>query len=731
MNGFVDPGFYQGTEWRVQLTLTDEGGQAVSLEGLDLRCDLYGSAGAASPDFTFLSTNNSGTAGAGYMDLTEAHLGKVTLIAKKAQHQNVSVGRTVLWHLWDITDPDNPTFSGRGRAVLGKNGGQGSQWTVGGVTGTVANIVVAARGQQGAQGVSTVSKATLAQLEAVGATYPAGTAARVENDTGTPANNGRYTKATALGSGGAGSWTKLTDLLENEVQESGLSNVPNTRRVKDLFDDGLMSCRLFGISPSNTASQNATGVSDLLTFLLTTQSGAGFPGKRIPIPAGTYAIGDVVLENAGNELRNIRFVGDGGSVGEGATRLVFQPTAPVVAAFDLLSLQSCSFEDMEIIAGNSNMDYCLRLRAQEDAAIFSSFSNLFLRVGFRALSAVNVGEALCHVYDTGLTKFHLCWWTGDDDAVVIGENSAAVPLSAAQGTANVHFDTCHSSNDFRIRRSLNSSWINCKFGRSATDLHPAAIVPEGDEYQEATEIINPANVESIGDVNRTFWRQGAAGVGARISGGKLRPYVVKFDIDGLGGVEIDGVKFSEARKQVGNELISGQTGIIIRNGVPRVKIGATNEFEELQDLDIVPVLDEREAPVAPVLVDESLASDHTFTTVGASAYETIIEVEDVRFTGRRVLVQYTVSILGAATANYIARLVIGGVIIQGASTQSENGASGVITTLRGRHEFVHAATDHVGLDVELRVRQSGGSFSTIQATDQTYTTHLLVKELEY
>lgn len=169
----------------------------------------------------------------------------------------------------------------------------------------------------------------------------------------------------------------------------------------------------------NASTDDSAAFSEVISYVKNRVNAGGFYGTIIYIPIGDYKLTESMLfRNAGEKLTNLKIRGEGGASGEGATRLIFQPTSSK-DGFVLKSGFQVEVEGIEFISGNDFVRKLLVLDS-EHSPTFSSYNVTFSHCAFRPLSGTTPIDELVRIQNTVQTEFYNCQFSGTDQTIIIG-----------------------------------------------------------------------------------------------------------------------------------------------------------------------------------------------------------------------------------------------------------------------------------------------------------------------
>lgn len=553
---------------------------------------------------------------------------------------------------------------------------------------------------------------------------------------------------------------------------------------KNTGNPDLISIKDFGAAGDDSNDDTSAFQAAIAQVIANTNS-SGYSGGKILLPNGVYKITDeLVIEAAdAGTVNGISFIGEGGHTGEGSTILKFAPSSSKNGLV-LKSAQGCRFEGIEFISANNNVDRLLYITSQPSPT-FSSFQNTFENCSFRPFTSTTPSDKLISVAGGVLTSFKRCWFSGTDQVIGLGEFALAATTESGGGAGQTIFEQCEIYNDIEVQNAQNTTFINTVFGRKNT-LDLVSIYPIASNFtrNDFMTFIGCSQVLNINGDDQTFWTQGAASDGLVALNNRFEGYARVFDFTGTGNALLAGNEYTppNATAQAGSGTtitlgpgasdeddfyngetitITGGTGsgqsdtILDYDGSTKVatvtsfatppdntstynttyteaiNIGANAEginilsdnFESYVDNGNVGVDDNRIGTRLPLVVDEELDSDYTFTATGA--FEDII-TSNLRLRGGMYRVRYAVSLDSNAAANYTFRVTVDGAAINAVSTFKTVGSGEQAIFTAEALVNINGTTSAV--DVKLIGQQSTGTLSDVKQNGTSYTTILQIEE---
>ena len=466
-----------------------------------------------------------------------------------------------------------------------------------------------------------------------------------------------------------------------------------------------------GIADDTAAIQNA------INYVKNRQNSSGRYGGAIYFPTGLYKVTDTIeLAKTSDVDLRIAFFGDGGYPGKGATQIIFQP-ASAKDGLVLKSSQMCSFEDIEFISGNNNVDKLIYVTAQANP-VFSAFMNAFRRCSFREFSGTTPITRLVTVAGGVLTEFEKCWFSGSNNVIRLGEN---LPSTASGGGAGqTIFKQCEIYHNIEILNSQGLNFDTCVFGRvnltTPVSIYPAA---SGFLRNDFVTFNTCSQVLNISGSTTTFFTQGAASEGVIALNNRFTGYKTVFNFNGTGQVFLSGNWYQPPL------VTTGCVAILIAANVENITINS-EDFTLFQTAGFIAVDDNRLGVRKPLIVDSVLAAPYTFSNIGN--YETIISTT-AQIRGGLHRVRWALNIsTDVDAATFIVRPTVGGGTITKASGLALIPAN--TTQLVFLECLVNIDGTTTAVTINLTCRQSAGAAATVQADSISFASFIQIEELQ-
>lgn len=360
--------------------------------------------------------------------------------------------------------------------------------------------------------------------------------------------------------------------------------------------------------------------------------------RRIGLPPGRIKINALTFDG----LRNVTFVGHGGSAVQPATVLELDDTVGVVynAAGDKcqLLIRTGYFIDFESIAFVSTAapsgpnDRQIVINASDTPA-FSSHFVKFKGCAITCQSGVTFPTTPVLVYATKFFQLErsIISYPNNDAALQLGVDDGDAPDTLLKGACeNVSIQGGFIFGDV-ILQNVRGLLIDeeTQFDRLPSGNGGAAISSAGEEKASGVNIyatfLGPDNRgAAITQADRANSAQLIASSGWRVKS-IFRDRLIGVDVT-TGYIDLDGSIFQTRGNNTGTEI-----GVRIAEGAKKVNIGATTDFSVLQANNHIAVQDNRvefhlletTGATGAFTVGETVTDDTTLNTATVIAYETV------------------------------------------------------------------------------------------------------------
>ena len=489
-----------------------------------------------------------------------------------------------------------------------------------------------------------------------------------------------------------------------------------TKVTYSMIQDAPINVKDFG-AVGNGVADDTNAILNAIAYLRSIQNTSGYYGGSIYFPTGIYVIKETIELAAATPIVDLRisFYGDGGFTGRGATQLVFLPTS-AKDGLVLKSSQMCSFEDIEFISGNNNVNQLIYITTQPTPT-FSSFMNTFRRCSFRQFSTTNPITRLITVAGGVLTEFDKCWFSGLDNVIRLGEDLPST--ESGGGAGQTIFRQCEIYHDIEIQNSQGLNFETCVFGRkNLTTLVSIYPVAAGFFRNDFVTINTCSQVLNVAGGSVTFFTQGAAANGLIATNNRFTGYKTVFNINGIGAAFLSGNWYQPPTATI------GCVAILIAANVQNITIGA-EDFTLFQTGGFVSVDDNRLGVRKPLIVDSILATDYTFASVGN--FETIITAS-AQVRGGLHRIRWALNIETTDAASFIVRPTVNGSTVTKASALKTIPVS--TTDLMFVECLVNIDGTTAPVTIALTCRQGAGAAATVKADSVSYASFIQIEELQ-
>lgn len=486
------------------------------------------------------------------------------------------------------------------------------------------------------------------------------------------------------------------------------------RSLEDRFGD-VINVKDFGAKGDGVTDDTAA-IQAAIARIRSRTNGSGWHGGAIYFPTGQYKIQDTIelSTTAAVDLR-ISFYGDGGYTGRGATQIIFAPST-TKHGLVLKSSQMCSFEDIEFICGNNNVDKMIYITSQ-NSPVFSAFMNTFRRCSFREFSGTVPTTRLITIAGGVLTEFDKCWFSGSNNTIRLGENLPST--ESGGGAGQTIFKQCEIYQNIEVLNSQGLNFDTSVFGRSnlttPVTIYPAAngfIRNDFVTFQNCSQVLNIAN-SAI-----TLFTQGSNSEGLVAINNRFTGYKTVFNINGRGQALLAANWYQPP------DTTPNCVAIVIASPAQDVLIGA-EDFTLFVDGGFLAVDDQRTGAIRPVIVDAVLANDRAFSDIGN--FEQIISTT-AQIRGGLYRIRWSLTIEnGADIATFTVRPTVDG---------------NNITRACGAYQIAANRTELVTLDcvvkinattapvtIALTCRQNAGAAATAKADSVSFASFIQVEEV--
>lgn len=282
------------------------------------------------------------------------------------------------------------------------------------------------------------------------------------------------------------------------------------------------------------------------------------------------------------------------------------------------------------------------------------------------------------------------------------------------GVGTLVFRNCLHYWNTEVINGVQTTYDNVVFGRT-TPTTPVNIYPHATQFFRNNNVtfLNCSQVSSTASpVDVTFFEQGANSSGLLVLNSRFDGYRTTFHVNGKGNATFSGNIYNPPTGFTANTI----EGIILGANADKIRIGTEN-FDGLTSIGAVPVDDNRSSPRWPLVVDEAIGSDFTFSSVGS--YEDVLTASSVILEGGLYRVSWAVAIANAgSTPNFIVRPTVDGTAITGGCGYSEPIANE--TEMLSNSIITRINATETAVDIKLTVRQSTGTAATVRANGVTY-----------
>ena len=492
--------------------------------------------------------------------------------------------------------------------------------------------------------------------------------------------------------------------------------------ITDAITDAIMlrsvavSVKDFG-AVGNGIADDTAAIQAAINYVKSRQNAAGRYGGIIYFPTGLYKVTDTIELAATNtvDLR-IAFLGDGGYSGRGATQIIFMPPS-ARDGLVLKSTQMCSFEDIEFISGNNNVNRLIYVTTQLSPT-FSAFMNAFRRCSFRQFSGTTPITRLVTVAGGVLTEFEKCWFSGADNKIRLGESLPST--ESGGGAGQTIFRQCEIYHDIEVLNSQGLNFDTCVFGRvnltTPVSIYPAA---SGFLRNDFVTFNTCSQVLNISGSTTTFFTQGAASEGVIAINNRFTGYKTVFNFSGNGQI------FLSTNWYQPPLVTTGCIAVLIGANVKNITIGS-EDFTLFETAGFIAVDDNRIGVRAPLIIDSSLAAPYTFSDIGN--FETIISTT-AQIRGGLHRVRWALNITtGVDAASFTVRPTVAGGVITKASGLTQIPAN--TTQLVFLECLVNIDGTTTSVIIALTCRQNAGAAATVQADSISFASFIQIEELQ-
>jgi hypothetical protein len=505
----------------------------------------------------------------------------------------------------------------------------------------------------------------------------------------------------------------------NPVDADSISYTPDgtgaeTRTIAEKLNE-VVSVKDFGAVGDAVTDDTAAIKAAIASIRARTNISNRF-GGAIYFPTGIYKITDTLeLATTSDVDLRIAFFGDGGYQGRGATQLVWTP-ATAKNGLVLKSSQMCSFEDIEFIAGNNNVDRLIYVTTQ-NSPVFSAFMNTFRRCSFRQYTGVTPITRLVTVAGGVLTEFDKCWFSGSNNKIRLGEDLPGT--ESGGGAGETIFRQCEIYHDIEVLDAQCTLFESCVFGR-INSTTPSSIYPVASGFfrNDFVTINSCSHVLMIDSSQVTFFTQGAASVGLVATNNRLSGYKTGFNITGEGKILLHSNYYEPPPTTTGCvAVIIGANATDVVVGVEDFTLFTTNGF--------IAVDDNRSGTRKPMVIDATVGTDYTFASVGS--YETLIS-SSIQLRGGMYRLRWAINLItGIDAADFIVRPTVDGTSVQKGCAAKRVVAN--TTDLITGECLVNIDGTTAAVTVALTCRQNAGAAATVKANGITYSSFFQLEEL--
>jgi hypothetical protein len=486
------------------------------------------------------------------------------------------------------------------------------------------------------------------------------------------------------------------------------------RSVQDKLRE-TVSVKDFGAVGDGVAD-DTNAILNAIAYIKSRTNTSGYYGGSIYFPTGIYKVTETIeLATTSDVSLRFCFYGDGGFTGDGATQIVFTPSS-AKNGLVLKSSQMCSFEDIEFISGNNNVDKLIYITS-ENSPLFSSLMNTFRRCSFREFSGTTPVTRLLTIAGGVLTEFDKCWFSGTDNVIRLGESLPST--DSGGGAGQTIFRQCEIYQNIEVQNSQSLTFETCVFGRSNLTT-PVSIYPvvSGFTRNDFVTFNNCSQVLNIANNTVTFFTQGAASEGLVAINNRFSSYKTAFNINGNGQAFFTGNFYQPP---------SGTTGciaIILAANVKNATIGA-EDFTLFESGGFVAVDDNRLGVRKPLIVDSTLATDYTFASIGN--FETIISTT-AQVRGGMHRIRWALNIETVDAATFTVRPTVNGSVVTKASALKTIPAS--TTDLIFVECLVNIDGTTTSVTIDLTCRQNASAAATVKADSVSFASFIQIEELQ-
>ena len=327
-----------------------------------------------------------------------------------------------------------------------------------------------------------------------------------------------------------------------------------------------------GVTDSTTAIQNA------LNEVVLNGGTLWFPDR------GIYRVTEMLtIDDTANvqEARSIELRGHASNASDNPTEILLEDTDGTHTAL------------LQILSGCTIRIQGLRFSVQTDTAanVINIIRQAAGGVAASYLSSITVSYQDCHfvprgstyaldanvyVYDSVLTTFHNCWFTGTtgtgqntNAAIILGANASGSGTFGNGNCAGASFHNCLFAVDVKHRRGWNFTYYTCMF-QQRSDGTATVVGASGDQQDRQVGFYNCSF--NGGDGTRTAITQGTSGESLTVVGCRINSVAKGILINGEGHAHIAGNKF------LGSSMV---TAIDIGSTARNVYVCPSNDFEDI------------------------------------------------------------------------------------------------------------------------------------------------------